>query len=232
MVTGIVMNSHIRKSKMKGVSELVGNVLMLLVVTGLISEAFLYGMPILRKRMDQATVSYIEKALDDLSDAIEATARNGGETSLRLESQSKFGTPPEIKITKDSLGYYIELRGAAEVAHYAPFDVPLNDFIEPVKSGALILGTLGVNKGAVVTGRSSKLSGGIRNVLTIRTRPIRDAAKDILTLIELSPAKGKSSKTTLPTSVYISKSGERLESKLEANQTVTYNIITLEVGFE
>jgi|GEM_PF-6724377 len=96
---------------MKGVSELVGNVLMLLVVTGLISEAFLYGMPILRKRMDQATVSYIEKALDDLSDAIEATARNGGETSLRLESQSKFGTPPEIKITKDSLGYYIELRG-------------------------------------------------------------------------------------------------------------------------
>gem|GEM_PF-3911459 len=89
-----------------------------------------------------------------------------------------------------------------------------------------------MNKGAVVTGRSSKLSGGIRNVLTIRTRPIRDAAKDILTLIELSPAKGKSSKTTLPTSVYISKSGERLESKLEANQTVTYNIITLEVGFE
>ncbi|MBR9680873.1 MAG: hypothetical protein GOU98_03560 [Candidatus Altiarchaeota archaeon] len=205
---------------------------MLLVVTGLISEAFLYGMPILRKRMDQATVSYVEEALGDLASAMESTARNGGETTIRLESQSRFGTPPEIKVTKDSLGYYIELRGAAQVAHYAPFDVPLNDFIEPVKSGELVLGTLGVNRGAVVTGRSSKLSGGIRNVLSVRTRPIRDAAKDVLTLIEVTPAKGKSSKTTLPTSVYLSRSGERLESRLESNQTVTYNIITLEVGFE
>ncbi|MBR9689653.1 MAG: hypothetical protein GOV01_02010 [Candidatus Altiarchaeota archaeon] len=217
---------------MKGISELVGNVLMLLVVTGLISEAFLYGMPILRKRMDQATISYIEDALADLANAMESTAQNGGETSVRLESQSRFSNPPEIKITQDSLGYYLELRSAAQVAHYAPFDVPLNDFIEPVKSGELIMGTLGVNKGAVVTGRSSKLSGGIRNVMTLRTRPIRDAAKDVLTLIEITPARGKSTKTILPTSVYLSKSGERLESVLESNQTVTYNIITLEVGFE
>jgi hypothetical protein len=175
---------------MKGVSELVGNVLMLLVVTGLIAQAFLYGMPLLRKRMDQATVAYIEDALDDLSGAIEATAQSGGETKVYLESQSRFGTPPEIKITQDSNGYYLELRGAAEVAHYAPFDVPLNDFIEPVKSGELISGTLGVNKAVVLTGRSTKLAGGIRTVMTIRSRPIRDPAKDILTLIELTPPRG------------------------------------------
>jgi hypothetical protein len=217
---------------MRGVSELVGNVLMLLVVTGLIAEAFLYGMPILRKRMDQATVTYIEDALSDLGEAIESTAQSGGETSVYLESQSRFGTPPEIKITQDSTGYYLELRGSAEVAHYAPFDVPLNDFIEPIKSGELVAGTLGVNKGVVLTGRSTKLSGGIRTVMTVRSRPIRDPAKDILTLIELTPARGKSTKTTLPTSVYIRKSGERLESTLEGNQSVTYNIITVEVGFE
>lgn len=217
---------------LRGVSELVGNVLMLLVVTGLIAEAFLYGMPILRKRMDQATVAYIEEALSDLAEAIEATAQSGGETSVYLESQSRFGTPPEIKITQDSNGYYLELRGSAEVAHYAPFDVPLNDFIEPVKSGELVSGTLGVNKAVVLTGRSTKLSGGIRTVMIVRPRPIRDAAKDVLTLIELTPARGKSTKTTMPTSVYVRRSGERLESTLEGGESVTYNIITVEVGFE
>ncbi len=222
------MSSH----TLRGVSELVGNVLMLLVVTGLISQAFLYGMPILRKRMDQATVSYLEEALDDLSNAIESVAQSGGETTVRLESQSRFGTPPEIKVTQDSNGYYLELRGASEVAHYAPFDVPLNDFIEPVKSGELVPGTLGVNKGVVLTGRSTRLAGGIRTVMTLRPRPIRDATKDILTLIELTPATGKSTKTTLPTNVYLRRSGERLESTQESNRTVTYNIITVEVGFE
>jgi len=218
--------------RMKGVSELVGNALMMLVVTGLIAEAFLYGMPILRKRMDQATVSYMEGALADLSNAMQATARNGGETIVRLESQTRFGNPPEIKVTRDSNGYYLEVRGSAQVAHYAPFDVPLNDFIEPVQGGDLVPGTLGVNQGVVVTGRSTKLSGGIRTVMTVRPRPIKDPSKDVLTLIELTPARGKSTKTTLPTSVYLRRSGERLESQQEANQTVTYNIITVEVGFE
>lgn len=217
---------------MRGVSELVGNALMMLVVTGLIAEAFLYGMPILRKRMDQATVSYMEDALTDLADAMQATARNGGETSVRLESQSRFGNPPEIKVTRDSNGYYLEVRGSAQVAHYAPFDVPINDFIEPVQDGEMVPGTLGVNEGVVVTGRSTKLSGGIRTVMTVRARPIKDPSKDILTLIELTPARGKSTKTTMPTSVYLRRSGERLESQQEANQTVTYNIITVEVGFE
>jgi hypothetical protein len=227
----IVMNSR-TPDGMRGVSELVGNVLMMLVVTGLIAEAFLYGMPILRKRMDQATVSYMEDALADLANAIEATAQNGGETSVRLESQSRFGTPPEIKVTHDSNGYYMELRGSAEVAHYAPFDVPLNDFIEPISEGELVTGTLGVNEGVVVTGRSTKLSGGIRTVMTVRPRPVRDPAKNVLTLIELTPARGKSTKTTLPASVYVRRTGERLESQLESNQTVNYNIITVEVGFE
>ena len=217
---------------MKGVSELVGNVLMLLVVTGLIAEAFLYGMPILRKRMDQASVSYIESALSDVAKAIEATAQNGGESTVVLEAQSRFGNPPEIKVTQDSLGYYIELRGQAQLSHYAPFDVPLNDFIEPVKENKLVAGTLGVNKGAVLTGRSLQLSGGVRNIMTIRTRPIKDPSRDVLTLIELKPAKGKSAKTTLPTNVYIKRTGERLESQTEDNQTFTYNIITVSIGFE
>ncbi len=231
MVTN--MRSSTRSfSGMKGVSELVGNVLMLLVVTGLIAEAFLYGMPVLRKRMDQASVSYLEDALSNVATAIEATAQNGGETSVRLESQSRFGSPPEIRVTQDSNGYYIELRGQAQLAHYAPFDVPLNDYIEPVKSGSLVAGTLGVNKGAVLTGRSLQLAGGVRNVMTIRTRPIKDPSRDVLTLIELKPAKGKSTKTVLPTQVYLKRTGERLESRTESNQTLTYNIITVSVGFE
>lgn len=218
------MSSH----TLRGVSELVGNVLMLLVVTGLIAEAFLYGMPILKKRMDQNTVSYIENALGEVADAMEATATNGGNTLVRIDG----GDGAEIKITQDSLGYYVQTRSAAEIAYYAPFDVPLNDFIEPVKDNEFVLGTQSVNKGTVVTGRSTKLSGGIRNVLTVRPRPLRDAGSSQITLIEIEPAPGKSTKTTLPTSVYISKYEDTTEPRLESNQTVTYRIIGLYVGFE
>lgn len=217
---------------LRGVSEIVGNVLMLLVVTGLIAEAFLYGMPILRKRMDQATVSYVENALGEVADAMEATSNSGGNTRVYLEKGGTFSTPPEIKITHDSLGYYLEVRSAAQIAYYAPFDVPLNDFIEPVKDGELILGTQGVNKGVVVTGRSTKLSGGVRNVIILRPRPIRDSGGSDITLIELEPAPGKSTKTTLSTNVYISKYKDTTEPRLENNQTVMYRIIGLHVGFE
>ena len=226
------MNLLTPKRNMKGVSELVGNVLMLLVVTGLISEAFLYGMPILQKRIDQTNVNYIEESLSEAADAMETVAREGGETKVRLEAESKFGTPPEIKITQDSLGYYIELRGATQITHYAPYDVPLNDFLDPVSDGEYVVGTLGINKGIVTTGRSTKLSGGIRNVLKIIPRPIRSPSSPVVTLIELSPARGKSTKTTLSTTMYISKEGERLESRTELDQSVTYKIITLGVGFE
>ncbi len=232
MVMIMNLRTHKNSGKMKGVSELVGNVLMLLVVTGLISEAFLFGMPILQKRMDQASVSYTENSLIEVADAFEAIAREGGDTKIRLESQSRFGTPPEIKITHDAVGYYLELRGATKITHYAPYDVPLNDFLESVKDGEEIVGTLGINKAIVVTGRSTKLSGGIRNVMTVRPRPIRSPSSPVITLIEITPARGKSTKTTLPTVVYVKKEGERLESRLENNETLTYKIISLEVGFE
>jgi len=224
---------------LKGVSEVVGTVLTFAIVVGLISNAFLFGMPLLRKEMDKARVVYHEKAMSELADAIEATAREGGETRVKIEAKS--GTPPTIKLVYDNTwgGYQIELRSSSKYTYYAPYDVPRNDDFGPFnESGrtagklSLAAGTLGVNKGVVLTARSTKLSGGVRLVMKLIPRPLRDPAKGKLTLIRLSPISGKSTRDTLPTTVVIKKLGETTEQSMEGGVPVTYRIITVGVGFE
>ena len=231
-------------STLRGASELVGNVIMLLIVTALISQAFLYGMPLLKKRMDEAATTYMENALKELADAIEVTALQGGETRVRIEAKSRFSSPPIIKLTKDQTGeYMIELRAATQVAKYASKDIPLNDFTSPYNEssvGARALGkmegVLGINKPVVVTGSCIQLRGGIRLVMKVVPRPIRDPSRNVLTVIELQPITGKSTKANLPVVVDVKKIAERNEVERVETPSgtafVTKRIITVGVGFE
>jgi len=224
---------------MRGASEIVGNVIMLLVVTALISQAFLYGMPILRKRMDESATSYLENALKELADAIEVTALQGGESRVNIESRGRFSSPPTIKLAQDETGdYMIEVRASTLVARYAPKDIPLNDFLGPYNEsaggGALekSLGVLGINKPVVVTASSIQISGGIRLIMKVVPRPIIDPSKNVITEIELQPISGKSTKSNLPTAVIIKKVGERTEAEAAGGGIVTKRVITVGVGFE
>ena len=224
---------------LRGVSEVVGTVLTFAIVVGLISNAFLFGLPLLRKEMDKARVSYLEKAMSELADAIEATAREGGETRVRIEAKGE--TPVVIKLTYDSTwgGYEIDLRGSSKYTYYAPYDVPRNDDLGPFnESGrtgervSLAVGTLGVNRGVVLTARSTKLMGGVRLTMRLIPRPLRDPARGKLTWIKLSPITGKSTRDTLPTVVILKKLGETEETVVEGGTPVVYRIITVGVGFE
>ena len=155
--------------RMRGASEIVGNVIMLLVVTALISQAFLYGTPILKKRMDESATAYLENSVTELADAIKITALQGGETRVRMELSGRFSSTPTIKLAKDQTGsYMVEIRGSTLVARYASTDVPLNDFTGPYNEssgGALSKseGIIGINEPVVVTASSIPLRGGIRS---------------------------------------------------------------------
>ncbi|HDR53099.1 MAG TPA: hypothetical protein ENN60_00270 [archaeon] len=240
------MTSLIPKHTRRGAAELVGSILMVLVIVALIAEAFLIGMPILNKRMDQASVSYIERALGELSDAIEITARQGGETQVNLETKSRFTSPPSIKLEQDAGGEYkIVLRGQSHALHYASVGIPLNDFIGPYNTTGLyvqstsvekVVGTLGVNKGVVVTASSTKISGGIRLIMEVVPRPIRDPSQNVITRIRFQPISGKSTSATLPTRIIVKAVGQTTDIVNEGTSSspvmVTYRTITVGVGFE
>ncbi len=244
MVVVILMISHTRK----GAAELVGNVLMILIAVALISEAMLIGIPIFEKRTDQASISYLENVLSDMADAIEVTAINAGETSISLETKSRFTNPPVIKLEQDANGEYkIVIKGQSKAIHYASTGVPLNDFIGPynttglsVQSGAVgkTTGTLGVNKAVVVTGSSNKVSGGIRLNMEVIPRPIKDPSSSTgkISRIVFEPLAGKSTSATLPTRVTIKQTGETTnlvnEGTADDPIMVSYRTITVGVGFE
>lgn len=243
MVVVIPMISHTRKGR-KGAAELVGNVLMILIGVSLIAEAFLIFIPISQKKMDQASISYLENTLESLADAIEITALNGGDTIINIESKSKFTNPPIIKLEQDSNGEYrIVLKGQSKTVHYAATGVPLNDFLGPYNTTGLNVqstavskatGTLGVNKGIVVTGSSNKVSGGIRLTMEVVPRPIKDVGK--ITKVVFEPIPGKSTSSTLPTRIIIRMVGESAEivneGSLDNIVMVAYRTLTVGIGFE
>ncbi|MBR9681318.1 MAG: hypothetical protein GOV00_00805 [Candidatus Altiarchaeota archaeon] len=232
----------------KGAAELVGNVLMILIGISLIAEAFLIFIPISQKKMDQASTSYLEETLSSLADAIEVTALNGGETMVNIETKSRFTNPPIMKLEQDSNGEYrLVLKGQSKAIHYAATGVPLNDFLGPYNITGLTIqssavakatGTLGVNKGVVVTGSSNKVSGGIRLNMEVTPRPIKDPSSSTgkITKIVFVPIPGKSTSSTLPTRISIKQTGESSELVNEGTADnplmVSYRTLTVGVGFE
>ena len=244
MVVVIPMISHTRR----GAAELVGNVLMILIAVALIAEAMLIGIPIFEKRSDQASISYLEEALSSLADAIESVSINAGGTVYDLETKARFTNPPIIKLEQDTNGdYRIVLKGQSKAIHYAPTGVPLNDFIGPynvtglsIQSSAVekATGTLGVNKGIVVTGSSNKVSGGIRLSMEVTPRPIKDPSSSTgkVTNIVFEPLSGKSTSSTLPTRIVIKQMGETTDLVNEGTADnpvmVSYRTLTIGVGFE
>ena len=212
----IPMISHTRK----GASEIVGTMLIFMITTALITEALLIVFPMFEKRMDQASISYLEEALSGIASAIEKTALNGGETVIDLETKSRFSNPPVMKLEQDANGdYKVVLKGQSKAIHYASVGVPLNDFLGPYNTSGLSVqsssvskttGTLGVNKGVVVTGSSNKISGGIRLTMEIVPRPIKDpsSSKGKVTEIVIEPLSGKRTSSNLPTSMVVRQTGE------------------------
>ncbi|MBR9679744.1 MAG: hypothetical protein GOU99_01685 [Candidatus Altiarchaeota archaeon] len=292
---------------MRGQTQMVGTVVLLLVVVALVSEAFLIGGSLLQKNKDKASITYLRNSVEDVSESAATAALEGGELRINLDVRSAA----TAKIMRDETeDYVISVNPQLSIPFFAPEWTPLNDESSPytnslkeitlssssysiscscsagtVKEGKIFvggelkmlyacddagdekvsvdgicysegnrlpggdtissidvagnevtvsggtiraIGLLGKNSPFVVIARSLQFRGGVRTEFRIVPRPLRNPVKGTVTEIELIPSTEKSRETKLPSSLYLKKISERVETK----DGVITTIITVEAGFE
>lgn len=147
---------------MKGVSEVLSAVIIIIIALGLTGAAYSWGLPLIQKNQDKTVVDRVQNAFDrdnsnSLTKKIEYVANNGGEETFKLDTNGLWILYPSSDTTPENNS--IQFSHASRVSNVATGKgwVPLSSgFVgEP--------GTLGKDDSSVVFA-SAEVEGDSYNI--------------------------------------------------------------------
>ncbi len=114
---------------MRAQAEVVSSVILMAIVLISIAVAYSWGLPMISKAGDASRIEYVQDVFERAGEAMNRIARDGGQSSVRIRSDS--GT---FRIIKDQIGEYVLVYSLSSRAQFFAGDErPLTDTTSPYK---------------------------------------------------------------------------------------------------
>jgi len=139
---------------MKGQTDIISVIIIVVISLGLVSTALMWGMPLIEKRQDTVIIERVDKSFDlnsvnSLPRKIEAVAREGGQTIFTIDTRGKW---------------YLDNQTVGENNNSIRFSFVSSSYKVDQNIGWVPLstgnpgptGTLGIDEPSVVFGRTDK----------------------------------------------------------------------------
>lgn len=102
---------------MKGIQEIVSAVLISGILIGIVGSVYLWGLPLIQKNRDIATMKGAEEFMKNLDEKIKFVANNGGKNQMNVNVPGivQFnGSSIKLKIDTDGVIYATEVEALLE----------------------------------------------------------------------------------------------------------------------
>lgn len=168
----------------RGQSNVVGAVLITALLVAGIGSTFIWGIPLIEKNRDRATINIAEDSLSNLNRKITAVARQGGTRTVSFELQDGLLTIETTAMISNSTETlrnltetdYIQFQTTARAAYITTNRwVPIreNDMQGTSANNYEGSGVLGRDKEGVIIGRSEALTDEFRTTLQLEYRLLK-----------------------------------------------------------
>jgi len=182
---------------MKGQSEIISVVLIILISIALISAAYTWGLPLIQKRQDTAKIerisSYFSQSFSSsLPSLIEFVARNGGEATFSLEADGLWQLYPDGSSTpyNNSVSFTFFSKVSNVAANKGWISLTPGASCPPAP------GVLGEESASVVCERADSLFNGFNITYLVFFRSLSQAGSNNVYRISLDrPATGSLTST-------------------------------------
>jgi hypothetical protein len=170
---------------MKGQTDIISVVIIFIISLGLVSTAYMWGVPLIQKKQDTAVVDRMDKSFDknnanSLEKKIEYVANNGGSDTFVADTNGIL----EIDSTENSIQFSFTSK-ASKIGTGVGWVAISSGNINPK-------GTLGLDDSFIVWGRSDITSGGMYNTTyKVQFRELWDSSNTNgfkISLTNLSPS--------------------------------------------
>lgn len=119
----------------KAQMEILGSILLVGLILGSITAAYLWGLPLVNKSGDASRIDYAKKIFGKLADSFAKVAREGGQTSLKVQIDKGL-----FRLERDQANEYVLTYAMqTDMRFFSAQEMPVNDFNSPyaVKEGWL-----------------------------------------------------------------------------------------------
>lgn len=107
--------------------EILGSVLLVAIILGSITAAYLWGLPLINKSGDSNRMDYTTTIFEKLSDSFSKVAREGGQSSLDVQIDRGV-----FRLERDQANEYVlTYTMQSDLKFFSTTEVPINDFNSP-----------------------------------------------------------------------------------------------------
>ncbi len=126
--------------------EILGSVLLVAIILGSITAAYMWGLPLINKSGDASRIEYAKTIFEKLSDSFAKVAREGGQSSLDIQMDRGV-----FRLERDQANEYVlAYTMPTDLKFFSTTEVPINDFNSPyaLKEGWINVTATGTCGGA------------------------------------------------------------------------------------
>lgn len=130
--------------------EILGSVLLVAIILGSITAAYMWGLPLINKSGDASRIEYAKTVFEKLSDSFAKVAREGGQSSLDIQMDRGV-----FRLERDQANEYVlAYTMQTDLKFFSTTEVPINDFNSPymLKEGWIKVTATGVCSGGAPVG--------------------------------------------------------------------------------
>ncbi len=107
--------------------EILGSVLLVAIILGSITAAYIWGLPLINKSGDSNRMDYTKTIFEKLSDSFSKVAREGGQSSLDVQIDRGV-----FRLERDQANEYVlTYTMQSDLKFFSTTEVPINDFNSP-----------------------------------------------------------------------------------------------------
>lgn len=107
--------------------EILGSVLLVAIILGSITAAYLWGLPLINKSGDSNRMDYTKTIFEKLSDSFSKVAREGGQSSMDVQIDRGV-----FRLERDQANEYVlTYTMQSDLKFFSATEVPINDFNSP-----------------------------------------------------------------------------------------------------